>query len=214
MKHSAATLAPRVEQRLPYGHLNLRYNPFGELGSAERAELAVVDLDQAVEPFRQPRQAVQFLGSMGRGKTTHLLALARRVAGAAYVRVEEGQRPVIPEASVLLIDEAQRLPRWRRLRLFRRVTSLALASLQDFSRELQSAGLSVTTVRLDTPLEPAQAGRIFHRRIEAARRGPGPLPAIGESTLHWLVERYGSDVRAMESHLYEVLQDLQEIRDV
>jgi len=62
---------------LPFAHLNLRRNPFGELDLSQRAALAVVDVDRFVRRLAQPGYAVQFTGDRGRGKTTHLLAILR-----------------------------------------------------------------------------------------------------------------------------------------
>ena len=63
---------------LPFAHLNLRFNPFGEATPEERAKLAVVDIERFAQRLCAPGFAVQFIGEHGRGKSTHLLALHAR----------------------------------------------------------------------------------------------------------------------------------------
>ena len=127
---------PACPASLPFAHLNLRRNPFGELDLALWAELAVVEVDSLVPRLKRPGYAVQFMGPKGRGKTTHMLALVRQFPDARYVHVGENQRPPIPHSHPLFVDEIQRVPRWRRRRLFRRPVSLVIGTHEDFRSEL------------------------------------------------------------------------------
>src|SRR5262245_44158172 len=89
--------------RLPFAHLNLRHNPFGEPSAAEWSRLAVVEL-----PELRPQDPVQFVGDCGHGKTTHLRALQLRHRDATFVRLHEGEtRCAVPEGGVFFVDEAQ-----------------------------------------------------------------------------------------------------------
>ena len=53
----------RCEAQLPFSHINLRRNPFGEVSRADAADLAViqVDLDPLIQRLRRPGFAVQFI---------------------------------------------------------------------------------------------------------------------------------------------------------
>jgi len=199
---------------LPFAHLNLSRNPFGEPQRRERAELAVVEVDRFVSRLKQPGYAVQFTGDKGRGKTTHLLAILRRFPRAAYVHVGENERPRIPHGNPLLIDEIQRIPRRRRRRLFRRKVSLALGTHEDHRVELARAGFDVETVEAAASLDAGQLHEILNRRVEWARRGPGPLPCVAVETAQAMIDRFGDDLRAIERHLYEMFQDLPGIENV
>jgi hypothetical protein len=199
---------------LPYAHLNLRRNPFGHVDTAERAELAVVEIEGVVARLASPRYAVQFMGECGYGKTTHLLAIRACFAGAAYVHFPEGEYPPIPEGTPLLIDECQRVPRRTRQRSFRRCVPLVLGTHVDFAAELRAAGYDVETVDVARQTTPRRLGELFQRRIEHVRRGPGPVPAVSLSTATWLLDRFGPNVRAIEAHLYEVFHNLEEVGDV
>jgi hypothetical protein len=66
---------------LPYAHLNLRRNPFGEFSEDERTALALVDIEPIIERLNNPGYVVQFVGEKGYGKTTHLLAIRSRLMG-------------------------------------------------------------------------------------------------------------------------------------
>jgi hypothetical protein len=199
---------------LPFGHLNLRRNPFGELEPSERAVVAVVDVDRFVRRLKRPGYAVQFMGEPGRGKTTHLLAILRQFPHAVYVHVCEHERPRIPPGQPLLIDEIQRLPRRRRRRVYRRPVSLALGTHQDLGAELVRAGFEVETIRPAEMLDARRLCQILNRRVEWARRGPGPLPQVRLHTAQTVIDRFGDDLRAIELCLYDLFQNLAGIRDV
>jgi len=200
--------------RLPFAELNLRRNPFGELEAAERAAVAVVEVDRLVRRLEQPGYAVQFIGEKGRGKTTHLLAIWRHFPQAVYVHVGEHERPRIPHGRPLLIDEIQRLSRWHRRRIFRRRVPLAIGTHEDLGGELRRAGFEVQTVRPAEALDGKRLCRMLNRRVERARRGPGPLPQISLQTAQAMLDHSGDDLRAIEFCLYDLFQDLAGIQDV
>lgn len=199
---------------LAYANLNLRRNPFGEATTAERTWLAVADVDDLVERLRRPGFAVQFVGERGRGKTSHLMAIRAHLPDAPYVHVGEGEWPRIPRGHPLLLDETQRLPSPRRWLVFRRGVSFAIGTHVDHASELRAAGLDVVTVRPAevTTLERLEA--IVRRRIEWARRGPGPVPTVPRAVLARLLAEFGDDVRAMEHVLFEAVQRTREVGDV
>jgi len=199
---------------LPFATLNLRRNPFGELEAAERAAVAVVEVDRFVRRLEQPGYAVQFIGEKGRGKTTHLLAIWRHFPQAVYVHVGEQERPRIPHGQPLLIDEMQRLSRWHRRRVFRRRVPLAIGTHEDLSDELSRAGFEVQTVRPAATLDGKRLRQMLNRRVEWARRGAGPLPQVSLQTAQAMLDRFGDDLRAIEFYLYDLFQDLPGIQDV
>ncbi|NQU22809.1 MAG: hypothetical protein HQ567_16140 [Candidatus Nealsonbacteria bacterium] len=199
---------------LPFAHLNLRRNPFGELEPAEQAELAVVDVQRHVERLRRPGYAVQFLGDRGRGKTTHLLAIRRHFPDAPYVHIGEGQRPRIPKGHPLFVDEIQRFSPWRRRRLFRRPVSLALGTHEDLQAELAASGFDVETVWAGAMLDADRLCQMAARRIESARRAPGPLPQLSFVTARAMIDRFDDNLRGIHACLYDWFQNLRGIEDV
>lgn len=200
---------------LPFAHLNLRRNPFGELTVDERTNLAEVEVESALHHLKLPRSVVQIVGGKGYGKTTHLLALAGHFPGCAYVHIAEGHRGVIPvSGEPLLIDEAQRLTfdqRWLVMRSDRR---LILGTHHDFENALSRARRPVLTLAADRLTEDARIFRILNARIQSARREAGPIPSITQDTASRLHAQFGSDLRSMEHSLYQVFQELRDIRDV
>ena len=188
---------------LPYAHLNLRWNPFGEPSREDRAELAVVEL-----PDLAPGDALQFLGESGRGKSTHLLALLARHSGAFYEHVPEERDRLSGSPAldgVVLIDEAQRLrPRLRR-RLLRSARTIAWSSHGDIAADADPR--RVRTIRVGG-LTAERLGAIVERRVEWARRGPGPVPVVPLRSLSALVARHGDDVRAIEGELYHRIHSM------
>lgn len=205
-----------AEPRLPFAHLNLRRNPFGELPAEVRAELAVVDpaLLAYLPRLARPGFVLQIRGERGHGKTTCLLALRRHVPAAPYLHLAEGApAPDLPAVPLLLLDEAQRLPSRRQARLFDSARSFVLSTHADHGAGLARAGLSHATLWLES-LTPARLQSIVARRIEWARRAAGPVPVVGPVACATLVARHGADVRAALGELYGVFQQLSEVGDV
>jgi hypothetical protein len=167
-----------------------------------------------IEPLSRPGFAVQFRGEMGRGKTTHLLALREHFPDAPYYYFAQGAPiPTIADDPLLFLDETQRLPRSLRAQLFRRSASFVIGTHTDHSSEFRRAGLKFESVRIQG-LTVEQLQGIIDRRIEWARRGPGPVPRVTLASSRILLRHFGDDVRAIEGFLYDTFQDLKEVRDV
>ena len=202
---------------LPFAHLNLRYNPFGEVPLSERGSLAVtqLDMDRLVSRLQQPGFVKMFLGDCGRGKTTHLLALREHLPDAPYLHFREDEPiPPIPEAPIVFLDELQRVPTQMRRKLYRRTASWVIGSHENHAREMQNAGLEVEVTEFDG-VEVEQLMQMLNTRIVRAARVVGdPLPRVGENAARRLVEIYYDDIRAMEGFLYEQFQQMSEVQDV
>ena len=196
-----------VSSWLPWSWCNLRRNPFGELTHSERAELAVVDVDAIIKRAAEPFRAVQLIGDCGRGKTTRMLVLRKCLPDASYVYLAEHEPCVaIPYGNPLLIDEAQRLPH-RVLKLIAAEgLPMVLATHRDQSRVLRRAGYQVDTLPIGQTNDIATIHRIVNRRIEAARLNQGAVPTFTFHHAQQLSDRFGTDIRAMESYLYEIVQ--------
>lgn len=188
---------------IPFAHLNLRFNPFGELTEAEHTRIAVLRVSPPAIG-----SCVQVIAGCGRGKTAHLLAFAERLA-APYERadVAPGGRLLSPLASLaaFVLDEAQFADR-RDLAAAARVETLVLGTHEDLSGRL--GGREVRTVRLDEPPSIEVLAEIVRRRIEHARRAEGPVPSLSAGALALLLSKHGSDLRAVEGTLYGVFQRL------
>ena len=202
---------------LSFAHLNLYRNPFGEPSRQERAELALIeDIDVYVSDLKNAeRVAIQFMGDGGRGKSTHLIAIHSHFPDRPFIYLAEGERRIrFPSADSLFIDEAQRIPKWRRHLLFRRPCSMALATHDDLSAELTAAGYVVRTVDVDIGHSFDRLHAIFEHRISSVQRDINtPRPHITRAATEALCQRYGSNIRAMESHLYDVFQTMKEIKN-
>lgn len=195
-------------QWLPFAAFNLRSNPFGERTPEDRAELAVVDAQRWLPMVARDHQSLQFIGDCGRGKTTHLLALGRLLPDSAYVYLpEDGPLPAIPRGTPLLIDEAQRLPCRVRREAFRRGVPLILGTHVDLTKVLQRYGYTVCTVQVQQMTDAQHLAAVFNRRVEAVRLDDDrPVPCVTSRDATYLYKRFGTDIRAMESYLYERVQ--------
>jgi hypothetical protein len=192
---------------LPFAHLNLRINPFGELPREERGRAACVpELDCP------PGSVIQVLGAAGRGKSTHLLGWHTQHPGSLYEYVGEGADTLVCRTlpALCFIDEAQRLRRAELARLFERAERLVISSHDDLSRQT-TRPLRTLVLRGVTP---ARLERMLARRVELARPGPGAVPRFPPETVHALLDRFGDDLRELESHLYDIFQYLEHPGDV
>ncbi len=193
----------------PYSVYNLQRNPFGELTRKERAELAVVEeLDEWVAALADGRTAIQFVGDCGFGKTTHLLAIEKRLANAAYVYYPEtGPRPVLPRERPVLVDEADRMGWRQHMRLLLGGGPIVIGTHVDYSWRLQRAGFHVMNVNVERYKQPSLLAKILNRRIEASRLFEElPIPKIDEGVAEQLLHRFDSNLRRIEHFLYERFQ--------
>lgn len=191
---------------LPWASWNLRWNPFGEPPAEDLPALVVADVDELLEWLERPRHAVQLIGHAGRGKSSHLHALRGRLSQLPFVYLAEGENRMPEfEGRQLLLDEAQRLPRRRRRRLFGRLDWLALSTHEDLTRDLEAMGWTVWTIEVGG-LGRHKLENVLERRLEWARRGPGPLPRFSRGALETLLARHGDDLRSMLDDLYETTQ--------
>lgn len=201
--------------RLPYAHLNLRRNPFGELNRSERRLLAVAGIDELAERLDEPGLVVQLIGGSGRGKTSQLLALHRHFSAAAFVKIRPGENLRGARGHPLFIDDAHMLSPQRRRRLFGRTgSSFAITTHDDLSAEIAELGLRCESRWPGSLICPPFLDYIFSRRIEAARRRQGPLPRVSRNTIEDLIEHWGHDVRSMELDLYRAIERMEEMTDV
>ena len=172
--------------RFAYEHLNLRFNPFGQLDCESRAQLAVVGVTV------RDGEILQFIGHSGRGKTTHLLALSHRLRGAHYELVAEGSNDYRSDPRTiryLFIDEAQRIRARRLKQLMRRAQTLVLGTHQDLAH---LSHRKVRTVRL-CGVDERRVAKMVRARIEHARRGPGRVPTIPTAVLAQFMARFGGN---------------------
>ena len=200
---------------LPFFHLNLRRNPFGELTAAERTRLAIVECDAALQHLKSPRSVIQVVGERGYGKTTHLLALAAQFPENAYVHIPEGQHAAIPaQGEPLLIDEAQRMTRVQQWKTFLSQRRLVLGTHSDFEPALRRAGRPVLTIAANQFTDATRVQNLLNARIESVRRDAGSIPQISEATAAELFKQYGSDIRSIEHSMYLTFQQLRSVQDV
>jgi hypothetical protein len=194
---------------LPFSHVNLTRNPFGELTSAETVHVALLEPQDALRFLESPKTCIQFIGEKGRGKTTHLLDLCQRIPDAVYVHYEEASRPQIPQGRILVLDEFQRLNWRKRRQAYRRAQTLILGTHVNYATEIDRAGFRLRTIEVPLKLDPQRLQQIVQLRIEAFRRNEGAVPFLRLEEADLLLRMHGSNLRSILHHLYHCLQDQQ-----
>ena len=194
-------------QNSPFHRYHLFRNPFGELTREERADLAVADIGPWLAHLANRSSVVQFVGECGRGKSTHLLALAKQLPTARFIYIpEKGPSPTLPDIRPLMVDEAQRLSNRQRNHLARTGGPLVLGSHCDHTHLFQRHGLQVHTVFVAELVTPPAICTILNHRIEASRHQLGQVPSISMQFAVRLFEQFGSDMRGIEHYLYSQFQ--------
>lgn len=202
----------------PFEHLGLVRNPFGTLQADEWADVAV--LPQVVQPLLTDTAHVLFTGEKGRGKTSLLYAMRQHMAFSglqtAYERLPHamtGYQTNPNRLDVFALDEVQRLRPWcwwSLLRQARRGTRLLLGGHVDVSLLFRLAGLPLRTLHMDNLITPAHIETVHTRRIAYFTLPDSePLP-LADSATAYLWQQYGSNLRAQESLLYDVIQQMQQ----
>ena len=199
---------PQPWSRNHWAQCNFFRNPFGELTPAERAELAVVDVDPLIKLLDHRHAAVQLIGRCGRGKTTRLLKLSARLPNSSYTYLpEDAPCPPIADGHPILIDEAQRLPRLVADMIFSSGRPLVLSTHRDLCKRLRRFGYQVHTDHIGQANTPELLQNVLNQRIEASRLTDQPVPNISSDLARRLVNSFGTDFRAIERHLYDLFQD-------
>jgi len=204
----------------PFAHLNLRFNPFGEIDIDDRARAAIIDYQPWVEKLlKNEKFILQFSGDCGRGKSTHLHALKMHLQehfpDTSYTYYPEDETPrILPKkSSLLILDETQRIPKRLRQKLWKRDCALIIATHEDHSQEFIQHGREFEHVALEG-LSAEKLRRVLEGRLELARRTPAALPYFTEETIQNLIHQFGDDIRAIEHYLYDVFQTMKEVGDV
>jgi hypothetical protein len=202
----------------PFEQLGLHRNPFGTLQMQEWATLAIVP--QTVETVFQQNTHIILGGKKGRGKTSLLLALQQRLAFRGQQTARERlprlmsmYRTEIESLDVFVLDEAQRLhPRgwWSLLWQARRGTRLLLASHVNVSWLFHLAGIPYFYLIVEQIITPEHIAAVHNRRIAYfTLAGYTPMTLTDEAT-RYLWQHYGTNLRAQESLLYDVFQQIQQ----
>lgn len=202
------------ELTLPFEHLNLTRNPFGKLSLKERANLTVGNFEKYAHFLEIPGAYVEFVGPSGRGKTCHLLALRdRQFPEAPFIRVRRDGDWEKKRTPVVFIDELQFMTPAQRDELSEYAGSVAVATHESLKAEFERDGYDVWTVEVGD-VSADELGSMFDVRIQWCARNSGEVPFIEKSGLEWLIDEYGDNIRAMEHHLYNVFQNLEQIKGV
>ncbi len=82
-----------------------------------------------------------------------------------------------------------------------------LATHRDLSPTLRRYGYRVTTEAIGQSLRPEVLAELLNRRIRSSRRDRGqPVPLITGPQATTLIDRFGTNVRAIENYLYDRVQ--------
>lgn len=186
-------------------------NPFQALTEEEWAEIVVWPA-AAATAFNQSAH-LQFLGQMGSGKTSLLLACHARLRYDLTCRAkleylaegERRRRTSLDQLDVYLLDEAQRLS-WRERKKWvaaagRYSVRLIFSSHRDMTPLFKYYHLPLTTIRLDV-MTPSHLQALLERRLA---HFASPITFTPE-TITYLWKRFGPNWRDMEFFLYDVWQ--------
>lgn len=207
-----------IDRYFPFHKLGLRSNPFRTLIAEEWADVAIIP--QPIEAAFNQGDNLLILGKRGRGKSTTLRTLIRRVEWqdkrVAYERLPFGTWRYQTNISVLdafAPDEIQRLALWEWSALLARVRDgmrLIMGSHRNDRWLFQLAGIPLTVFHLDRLNTPQHLQHVLQRRIEYFALDGVPLVTLDNSAVNYLYQQYRDNMRAIEHFLYDVFQQLHE----
>lgn len=211
---------PSGMSSLPFARLNLRWNPFGEPAFEEHPALFAGGLEDwpsflSNGPTGEgggASRALQLLGPSGCGKTTSLRSLKELLPDATLVAwCPVGGWPELPatQAGLLLVDDAHmaRGAFFRKIHLYRAV---AMATQKDLAGSFRASGFELKTVLMPDRVTLTRLVEMVQRRLEWARRCPGPLPEVEKGALKKLLNHHGPDLKAIQADLYDRYQQLED----
>lgn len=186
----------------------LHRNPFGGLTDDQLPGIVqprdfMDEVRTVIE--RGERQAIQFIGRQGRGKTTHL----RLLAGA----FQEGSLHLLPRhssanilladpARVLFIDSIHNLSFRERRTLFRRSATIIFTTHLTRRPECWSVGMPLRSYQfkgLDTEVLTA----IIRARTQDAMVDPKEQWEVDPGVVRELIRKFGDDYRGILNYLYQ-----------
>jgi chromosomal replication initiation ATPase DnaA len=206
----------------PFQALGFHCNPFRALTEDEWAAIVVIPSD-ICQLAQNDNICLQILGDAGHGKSTLLRGLTATLRATGkrvhFEYLPLGQRHfktpsvTIGNVDVFLLDEAQRLTRRQRKKLFSIVTQhrvrLMIGSHEDLTPQFGQNGLTLSTIILDN-IDEATLHEMLIKRLNNFRADQSPTIAFEADAIAYLLNHFGRNLRQLEYHLYEVFQYLAE----
>lgn len=206
----------------PWLHLGLRANPFQSLKPEDWVEIAHLPSRLSLW-LEEPTPVLQISGPKGVGKTSILYALknelSRMGSNPIYVYIPpiRATPKLVLDQRPLLVDEAQRLPRRSRFRLYRNAVALIpekiqnprfiLSTHEDLSGEFSRFSLQFYAVDLTAPRE-TELAIMLEKRVQHFAIGADSPVRFEPGAVRYLVNKFGADLRSMESFLYAYFQSI------
>ena len=199
----------------PFARLGLSTNPFRRLTDEEWADVAVIP--QAIEAAFARGDNLLILGSRGRGKSTTLRHLTRRLVWAGkqvvYERLPEGTgsyQTDIHTLNAFALDEAQRLAIRNWMPVLQRVRNgmrLIMGSHRNDKWLFQLAGIPISVFHLNKLSNQQHLASVLQHRIDYFSTGAAQIH-FAPSAIAYLWRHYRENLRAIEAHLYDVFQQI------
>ncbi len=183
-------------------------NPFGGLTVGEEAAAHCVrpETEEIVRLAEGGfRGVIQLLGPHGRGKTSALRYLSRRLDAARMMEPgKESADLKTRHDGPLLLDGIHLLPLRERLRLYRDVPLLILTTHYPRTTAIRLAGRHNRVFRYDA-IKISWLRTIILRRLALLSPEPEQLLPT-DRTLKELIDYFGHDYRGLMQHLYDEWQ--------
>ena len=93
---------------------------------------------------------------------------------------------------------------------FLRYRAVAMATQKDLAVWFRESGFETRTILMPDRVSLSRLIEMVQRRLEWARRGPGPVPSVERSTLKKLLDLHGPDLKAIQTDLYDRYQQLED----
>ncbi len=182
------------------------FNPFGGLKEEELEHVfvPVLEIEKLVEIIRNgPPSIIEFVGKMGRGKTTHLIFLQKFFPDTKIQLLEKGEL-FFPETEtgLLFIDSIGEVPFLKRIKLYRD-SKVTIVFSTHFSRRAESAFFRKPFFSFRVKgLTSERLKIILEKRIELAASKSYDGVIFTNEIADFLVNKYNDDLRSILRFLY------------
>lgn len=192
---------------------HFEYNPFSGVLEEDLEKILVPVFDVAdisYEIKHADSLAIEFIGKQGRGKTTHLRCLHKRMSNYPIFLLNVNSARISDiishESDVVFVDSIHHLSISDRIQLFKskrvvvytthwsRKLTCAIASKKHYS--IRFKGISVDDLRY-----------VLDKRLQLASKNKVDVDDVfTEADLKTLIRKFGDNYRGIINHLYEQYQ--------
>lgn len=188
------------------------FNPFAGILEDDLEEIVIAkfDVESMLNQIQQSESiAIEFVGKQGRGKTTHLMYLQKKIPQYPIFLLNANAKAVDlfqNKSEIVFVDSIHHLSIFERLKLFK--TKKVVIYTTHWSRKLECilVGKKHQAIRFKG-ITKSVLREIINKRLQlAAINRLESKDTFTDQNLDQLIKQFGDNYRGIINHLYEKYQ--------